>query len=81
MSIKVDFPAPDGPIIAVSSPDLKLPLIALNNFLLSTNKKKIFTKSARLISPFSYSGANYEIKIHEKNWSEKQHFSYQLLRY
>lgn len=39
ISINVDFPAPDGPIIAVSSPDLNSPFKPFKIVLFSAKKK------------------------------------------
>lgn len=52
ISINVDFPAPDGPIIAVSSPDLNSPFKPFKIVLFSANKKKLSQKLNK--TKFSY---------------------------
>lgn len=41
---KDDFPAPDGPIIAVSSPELKFPFNPFSTCFLSATKKERILK-------------------------------------
>lgn len=46
MLSKVDFPAPEGPMIAVSSPEQNFPLTAFNNDLKPEKLKCRFIKKS-----------------------------------